>query len=55
VADTLRVTIGGWRTVSCICLRAKEKMCANDVFYCHPDFCAFARNYYDKLATSTAM
>ncbi len=55
VADTLRMTIGGWRTVSCICLRAKEKMCANDVFYCHPDFCPFARNYYDKLAASAAI
>jgi len=55
VADTLRMTIGAWRTVSCICLRAKEKMCPNDIFYCHPDFCPFARNYYDKLATSTAI
>jgi len=55
VADTLRMTVGAWRTVSCICLRAKEKMCANDVFYCHPDFCLFARNYYDRLATSTAI
>lgn len=55
VADTLRMTVGDWRTVSCICLRAKEKMCANDVFYCHPDFCLFARNYYDRLATSTAV
>jgi len=55
VAETLRMTIGEWRTVSCICLRAKEKMCANDVFYCHPDFCPFARNYYDKLAASSAI
>lgn len=55
VAETLRMTVGGWRIVSCICLRAKEKMCANDVFYCHPDFCLFARNYYDRLASSTAI
>jgi DNA excision repair protein ERCC-2 len=55
VAETLRMTVGAWRTVSCICLRAKEKMCANDVFYCHPDFCLFARNYYDRLASSTAI
>ncbi len=55
VAETLRMTLGGWRTVSCICLRAKEKMCANDVFFCHPDFCPFARNYYSKLAGSTAI
>lgn len=55
VADTLRMTVGAWRTVSCICLRAKEKMCANDVFCCHPDFCLFARNYYDRLASSTAI
>jgi len=55
VADTLRMTIGAWRTVSCICLRAKEKMCANDVFFCHPDFCSYARGYYNRLATSSAI
>ncbi len=55
VAETLRMAIGGWKTVSCICLRAKEKMCANDVYFCHPDFCSFAKNYYDRLAMSSAV
>ncbi|MBZ5535062.1 MAG: ATP-dependent DNA helicase [Acidobacteriia bacterium] len=33
-------------------LRAKEKMCANDVCFCHPDFCNFAKNYFTNLADS---
>jgi DNA excision repair protein ERCC-2 len=55
VVETLRKTIGDGGSISCICLRAKEKMCANDVFYCHPSFCPFARDYYDRLAASSAI
>jgi DNA excision repair protein ERCC-2 len=33
-------------------LRAKEKMCANDVCFCHPDFCNYAKNYFTNLAES---
>jgi len=36
-------------------LRAREKMCANDVYFCHPEFCRFARGYYERLANSTAL
>ena len=33
-------------------LRAKEKSCLNDVFYCHESVCAFARDYRGKLERS---
>ncbi len=33
-------------------LRAKERMCANDVVLCHEDHCPFAREYGMKLAES---
>ena len=33
-------------------LRAKERMCANDVVLCHEDHCAFAKDYGAKLEAS---
>jgi DNA excision repair protein ERCC-2 len=33
-------------------LRAKEKSCLNDVFYCHESVCTFARDYRGKLERS---
>lgn len=36
-------------------LRAREKMCPNDVYFCHPEFCRFARGYYERLARSRAI
>jgi len=36
-------------------LRAREKLCPNDVYFCHPEFCRYARGYYDRLASSAAL
>jgi len=36
-------------------VRAREKMCPNEVYFCHPEFCRFARGYYARLAKSTAL
>lgn len=33
-------------------LRAKEKSCANDVVFCHPSRCLFARDFYAKLESA---
>ncbi|MDD5543841.1 MAG: ATP-dependent DNA helicase [Acidobacteriia bacterium] len=33
-------------------LRAKEKMCANEVCFCHPDFCEYSKNYFVNLSES---
>lgn len=35
--------------LSYVVLRAKEKVCLNDVVACRPDTCRFARDYHDKL------
>ncbi len=33
-------------------LRAAEKMCANDVYFCHEAHCPYAKNYHDRLLDS---
>lgn len=33
-------------------LHAKSKMCLKDETLCNPEYCDFARNYYDKVASS---
>jgi DNA excision repair protein ERCC-2 len=33
-------------------LRNTEKMCANTIYFCHEDFCPWARNYQDRLLES---
>jgi len=35
---------------SALRLRAKEKMCINDVYACHEDFCQYLRDFDSKLA-----
>ena len=30
-------------------LHANRKMCANDIFFCHPDFCLYAKNYQNEI------
>ncbi|MEW5977694.1 MAG: ATP-dependent DNA helicase [Acidobacteriota bacterium] len=36
-------------------LRSKEKMCANDVVFCHPRRCDFANDYYSKVRQSNLL
>jgi DNA excision repair protein ERCC-2 len=49
-ARTLESLAGdSWRTVR---LRAKERMCANDVVLCHEDHCRWAKEYGAKLESS---
>jgi len=33
-------------------LRAAEKMCANDVYFCHEAYCPYAKDYHDRLLDS---
>jgi DNA excision repair protein ERCC-2 len=33
-------------------LRATRKMCINDVFFCHEDFCPYAKDYRERLLGS---
>jgi DNA excision repair protein ERCC-2 len=52
VLETVRrilATAGAEETASgfnVLVLRAKERMCANEVCFCHPDYCDYARNYF---------
>ncbi len=58
VIDTVRQTLAtaGAEDASegfnVLVLRAKEKMCANEVCFCHPDFCDYAKNYFVNLMES---
>lgn len=38
--------------MSALRLRAKEKMCVNDVYACHEDFCQYLRDFDSKLSLS---
>jgi len=40
------------RAFTTVHVRAKEKMCANDRIICHEEFCRFAKNYPEKMASS---
>ena len=33
-------------------LRASEKMCANDIYFCHEAHCPYAKDYHDRLLDS---
>lgn len=35
-----------------IFLRAAEKMCANNIFFCHEAYCPYAKDYYERLMAS---
>ncbi|MBD3225378.1 MAG: DEAD/DEAH box helicase [Caldithrix sp.] len=36
-------------------IRASKKMCANDVFFCHETYCAFAKDFHDRLLNSNTL
>ncbi len=55
VVETLRKMQPNGEGFVALHLRAREKLCANDVYFCHPEFCRFARGYYERLARSTAL
>jgi DNA excision repair protein ERCC-2 len=41
--------------LSALRLRAKEKMCINDVYACHEDFCQYLRDFDSKLALNAVV
>lgn len=38
-----------------VTLRAKERVCPQEIVHCHPDACPRARGYYDRLRESQAL
>lgn len=50
--DTLHQIAQQGVQCSAVHLRAKEKSCLNEVYYCHENVCEFARDYAGKLERS---
>jgi DNA excision repair protein ERCC-2 len=50
--ETLRQVAQQGVPFTAVHLRAKEKSCLNEVYYCHDSVCAFARDYAGKLERS---
>ncbi|RME21602.1 MAG: hypothetical protein D6798_17730, partial [Deltaproteobacteria bacterium] len=47
--ETLRAMAVRGLPLRAVSIRAREKICLNDVVACRPDACPYARDYYDKL------
>jgi DNA excision repair protein ERCC-2 len=54
VASTLQRLTAAHPELTAVVLRAKAKICTNDVVFCHPEFCEFARDYPAKVGGSRA-
>ncbi|MGQ4809662.1 3'-5' exonuclease DinG [Candidatus Entotheonellaceae bacterium PAL068K] len=50
--DTLQRLVQQGVQFTAVHLRAKEKSCLNEVYYCHDSVCEFARDYTGKLERS---
>ena len=48
--DAVRRLQEGGHKIRSVTLTAKRKMCLKDETLCNPEYCEFARNYYDKVA-----
>jgi len=49
VLGTLRDLWADELDFTAVLLRAKQKMCCNEIYLCHPDFCPYAEDYSEKL------
>lgn len=47
--DTLREMVRRGLPIRAVTLRAREKVCLNDVVVCRPDACTYAESYHDKV------
>jgi Rad3-related DNA helicase len=45
IRDTLEPLINQGLDLKVCFLRASRKMCANDIFFCHEDYCPYAKDY----------
>lgn len=55
VRETLYPIINSDLDCKTLFLRSAGSMCANDIFFCHEDFCPFAKNYQEKLLKSNLL
>lgn len=51
-AQTARVLINQGLTLKTLVLSASQKMCLNDVYFCHESYCPFIKKYKDRLMAS---
>ncbi|MGD9489496.1 MAG: helicase C-terminal domain-containing protein [Calditrichaceae bacterium] len=49
VRETVEPLIGQGLDFKVLYLRASEKMCANDIYFCHEAHCKFAKDYRDRM------
>lgn len=52
VQETIQPLIEQGLNSKVLYLRAAEKMCANDVYFCHEAYCPYAKDYQDRLLDS---
>ncbi len=52
VEETVRRLTDQGMRINALFLRASEKMCPNDVHFCHEAYCPFAKNYRERLINS---
>jgi Rad3-related DNA helicase len=55
VRETLGPVFDSALNYQVLFLRSSASMCANDVFFCHEDFCPYAKNYKEKLQQSNLL
>lgn len=49
IHDTIQSVTDQGLPLSVSLLRANRKMCANDLFFCHRDYCQYALNYQEEI------
>ena len=49
VEETISPICGSELDLKIIFLRSAEKMCLNEIFICHEDYCPYAKNYQNRL------
>jgi len=52
VAETLQPILAQGMDLKVTFLRASEKMCANDVYFCHEAFCPYLKDYRERLQST---
>jgi len=48
IRNTIRILVEQGLDVRVSFLRASKRMCANDILFCHEDFCPYVQNYQDE-------
>jgi Rad3-related DNA helicase len=52
IYDTLTPVIESGLELSVCFLRSSKQMCANDIIFCHEDYCPYVKNYQDESIKS---